>query len=120
MRLLATEAIEGGLVAASYMLFPLIGTELFPDVDAGTFEVRVRTIPGTRLEETQKKLVARIEGTIHEIIPEREINTVLSNIELPVGKGAGFSTVLSSHSGPDSAFLVVNLHDKGRSTSTCC
>ncbi|TKJ38835.1 MAG: acriflavine resistance protein B [Planctomycetes bacterium B3_Pla] len=106
-----------GLVAASYMLFPLIGTELFPDVDAGTFEVRVRTIPGTRLERTED-LVARIEDTIHEIIPEREINTILSNIGLPVGKGAGFSTVLSSNSGPDSAFLVVNLHDKGRSTST--
>ncbi|MHC4144033.1 MAG: efflux RND transporter permease subunit, partial [Planctomycetota bacterium] len=106
-----------GLVAASYMLFPLIGTELFPDVDAGTFEVRVRTIPGTRLEQTEN-LVARIEDTIHEIIPEREINTILSNIGLPLGKGAGFSTVLSSNSGPDSAFLVVNLHDKGRSTST--
>lgn len=106
-----------GLVAASYMLFPLIGTELFPEVDAGTFELRVRTIPGTRLEETEK-LVARIEDTIHEIIPEQEINTILSNIGLPVGKGAGFSTVLSSNSGPDSAFLVVNLHDKGRSTST--
>jgi len=106
-----------GLVAASYLLFPLIGSELFPDVDAGTFEVRVRTIPGTRLEETEK-LVARIEDTIHEIIPEREINTILSNIGLPLGKGAGFSTVLSSNSGPDSAFLVVNLHDKGRSTST--
>lgn len=109
--------ITVGLVAASYLLFPLIGTELFPDVDAGTFEIRVRTIPGTRLEETEK-LVARIEDTIHEIIPEREINTILSNIGLPVGKGAGFSTVLSSNSGPDSAFMIVNLHDKGRSTST--
>lgn len=106
-----------GLVAASYMLFPLIGTELFPDVDAGTFEVRVRTIPGTRLEQTEN-LVIRIEDTIREIIPEREINTILSNIGLPVGKGAGFSTVLSSNSGPDSAFLIVNLYDKGRSTTT--
>ncbi len=105
------------LVALSYMLFPLIGTELFPDVDAGTFEVRVRTIPGTRLEQTEQ-LVAGIEDTIKEIIPEQEINTIISNIGLPLGKGAGFSTVLSSNSGPDSAFLVVNLHDKGRSTST--
>lgn len=106
-----------GLVAASYLLFALIGTELFPDVDAGTFEVRVHTIPGTRLEETEK-LVARIEDTIREVIPEREINTIISNIGLPVGKGAGFSTVLSPNSGPDTAFLVVNLRDKGRSSST--
>jgi CzcA family heavy metal efflux pump len=106
-----------GLVAASYLLFALIGTELFPDVDAGTFEVRVRTLPGTKLEETEN-VVAHIEDTIREIIPGHQINTIISNIGLPVGKGAGFSTVLSSNSGPDSAFLVVNLHDKGRSTST--
>jgi len=105
------------LVAASYLLFASVGTELFPDVDAGTFEVRVHTIPGTRLEETEK-LVAHIEDTIREVIPEQQINTIISNIGLPVGKGAGFSTVLSPNSGPDTAFLVVNLYNKGRSTST--
>ena len=40
---------------------PRIGTELFPSVDSGSFEIRLKTIPGTRLEETEK-LVARIEG----------------------------------------------------------
>ena len=91
--------------------------ELFPEVDAGTFELRVRTIPGTRLEETEE-LVARIEETIKEVIPPREIDTILSNVGLPVGKGAGFSTVLSPNSGPDSAFLVVNLKQEGRAVAT--
>lgn len=106
-----------GLVAASALLLPGIGSELFPEVDAGTFELRVRTIPGTRLEETEE-LVARIEETIKEVIPPREIATLLSNVGLPVGKGAGFSTVLSPNSGPDSAFLVVNLKQEGRAVST--
>jgi len=106
-----------GLVAASCLLFAVIGTELFPDVDAGTFEVRVHTVPGTRLEETEK-LVAHIEDAIQEVIPEEQINTIISNIGLPVGKGAGFSTMLSPNSGPDTAFMVVNLHNKDRSTST--
>ncbi len=107
----------GALVAGSLVLLPGIGSELFPEVDAGTFELRVKTIPGTRLENTER-LVARIENTIKEVIPEREIDTIISNIGLPVGKGAGFSTVLSSNTGPDTAYLIVNLKQSGRSTST--
>ncbi len=106
-----------GLVAASALLVPRIGTELFPEVDAGTFELRVRTIPGTRLERTEG-LVARVEQTIREVIPPVEIASLISNIGLPVGKGAGFSTVLSPNSGPDSAFLVVNLKPGRRARST--
>jgi multidrug efflux pump subunit AcrB len=105
------------LVGASALLLPLIGTELFPNVDAGTFEIRLKTIPGTRLEDTEA-LVARIEDTIKEVVPESEIEALISNIGLPVGKGAGFSTILSSNSGPDTAFLVVNMIQSGRSTST--
>jgi len=105
------------VVGASFLLWPLLGTELFPDVDAGTFEIRLKTVPGNELEETEK-LVERIEGTIKDVIPEEEIDTLIANIGLPVGKGAGFSTVLSSNSGPDTAYLIVNLKQEGRSTST--
>ncbi len=106
-----------GCVGASFVLWPLVGTELFPDVDAGTFELRVKTIPGTDLLETEK-LVASIESTIKEVIPEDEIDTLIANVGLPVGKGAGFSTVLSSNSGPDTAHLIVNLKQEGRQTAT--
>jgi len=105
------------VVAGSLLLLPRIGSELFPEVDAGTFELRLKTRPGTRLEETEK-LVARIEDTIKQVIPEREIETIISNIGMPVGKGAGFSTILSSNSGPDTAYLIVNLVQHGRSTSS--
>lgn len=105
------------LTGASFLLWPRIGTELFPEVDAGTFEIRIKTVPGTELTETEK-LVARIEQTVQEVIPENEIETLIANIGLPVGKGAGFSTVLSSNSGPDTAYLIVNLRSDGRSTST--
>lgn len=105
------------VVGASFLLWPLLGTELFPNVDAGTFEIRLKTVPGNELEETEK-LVERIEGTIKQVIPEEEIETLIANIGLPVGKGAGFSTVLSSNSGPDTAYLIVNLKQEGRSTST--
>ncbi len=105
------------VVGATFLLWPHVGTELFPQVDAGSFEIRIKTVPGTELAETEK-LVARIEETVKEVIPEEEIETLIANIGLPVGKGAGFSTVLSSNSGPDTAYLIVNLQQTGRSTST--
>ncbi len=104
-------------VGATFLLLPSIGTELFPTVDAGSFEIRLKTLPGTALDETEK-LVARIEDSIKQTIPKEQIETLISNIGLPVGKGAGFSTVLSSNSGPDTAYIIVNLKQDGRSTST--
>ncbi len=104
-------------VGATFLLYPRIGTELFPQVDAGSFELRLKTLPGTSLAETEK-LVARIEDSIKEVIPEEQIDTLIANIGLPVGKGAGFSTVLSSNSGPDTAYVIVNLKQGHRSTST--
>jgi len=113
----AVIAATAALVAASLLLVPQLGAELFPSVDAGSFEIRLKTIPGTQLEETEL-LVAQIEDAVKEIIPEDEIETMISNIGLPVGKGAGFSTILSPNSGPDTAFMVVNLTQSGRSSST--
>ncbi len=104
-------------VGAAFVLWPQLGSELFPEVDAGTFEVRIKTVPGTKLEETEK-LVASIEDTIKEVVSDERIETLISNIGLPVGKGAGFSTVLSSNSGPDTAYIIVNLKQAGRSIAT--
>ncbi|MCA8989341.1 MAG: efflux RND transporter permease subunit, partial [Planctomycetaceae bacterium] len=105
------------VVGASFLLWPRMGTELFPDVDAGSFEIRIKTTPGTDLEITEQ-LVANLENSVKEVIPPAEIETLIANIGLPVGKGAGFSTVLSSNSGPDTAYLIVNLKQSGRQTST--
>jgi len=112
-----TSLLITGLVGASFLLWPRMGTELFPDVDAGTFELRIKTVPGNDLDETER-LVERIERTIKDVIPEEQIDTLIANIGLPVGKGAGFSTVLSSNSGPDTAYLIVNLKQEGRRTGT--
>jgi multidrug efflux pump subunit AcrB len=102
---------------AAFFLYPFVGQELFPDVDAGSFEVRIKTTPGTRLEKTEE-LVAKIEQSIGETIPEKELQTIISNIGLPLGKGAGFSTILSSNSGPDTAYVIVNLFPGRRKQTT--
>lgn len=69
-------------VAASASLFPLIGRDFFPRVDAGLIKLHVRGAPGTRLEETEHR-IARIEDTIREVIPPREIETMIDNLGIP-------------------------------------
>jgi multidrug efflux pump subunit AcrB len=103
-------AVLAGATAACFLLLPSLGSELFPEVDAGSFEVRLKTIPGSRLERTEQ-VVAALEQSIHETIGKQHVETIIANIGLPVGKGAGFSTILSSNAGPDTAYLIVNLRD---------
>ncbi|WPV02044.1 efflux RND transporter permease subunit [Mucilaginibacter sp. cycad4] len=45
-------------VIAAVLLFNVLGKELFPKVDAGQFQVRVRLADGTRLERTETKTKA--------------------------------------------------------------
>lgn len=45
--------IAGIVFAGSLLLIPAIGTELFPEVDAGQLMVRVRAPSGTRVELTE-------------------------------------------------------------------
>src|SRR5204863_474764 len=41
-------------VGASFLLFPKVGQDFFPAVDAGQIRLHVRVPPGTRLEETER------------------------------------------------------------------
>ena len=69
-------------VAASLGLFPLLGRDFFPSVDAGLIKLHVRGQPGTRIEETERKF-SQIEDTIRTVIPSGEIQTLLDNIGIP-------------------------------------
>jgi multidrug efflux pump subunit AcrB len=73
----------GVLVVLSFCLFPIIGRDFFPTVDAGLIKLHVRGIPGTRIEETEHNF-ARIEDAIHAVIPKEQIATLLDNIGAPV------------------------------------
>src|SRR4029077_8120400 len=42
------------LIVVSVLLFPLLGRDFFPQVDAGQMRLHVRAPPGTRLERTQQ------------------------------------------------------------------
>ena len=69
-------------VVASLSLLPLVGRDFFPTVDAGLIKLHVRGVPGTRIEETERKFV-QIEDAIRQVIPPDEIETLLDNIGIP-------------------------------------
>jgi multidrug efflux pump subunit AcrB len=72
-----------GFVLASVALFPLIGRDFFPSVDAGLIKLHVRLPPGTRIEETERRL-AQIEDTLRLVIPPDQIQTLIDNEGVPV------------------------------------
>ncbi|HEX7843121.1 MAG TPA: efflux RND transporter permease subunit, partial [Kofleriaceae bacterium] len=80
--------------AGSLAMIQLVGRDFFPTVDAGLIKLHVRGAPGTRLEESEKRIAA-IERTIRGVIPPGEIETMLdvmgtpySGINLSLSEGA--------------------------------
>jgi multidrug efflux pump subunit AcrB len=72
-----------GGVLLSVLLLPLLGRNFFPDVDSGQIKLHVRVPAGLRIEETAAQ-VDRIEAAVREVIPARELASVVDNIGLPV------------------------------------
>ena len=70
------------LVIGTCALFPLIGQDFFPTVDAGQLRLHVRCPPGTRIEETENQY-AKVEDAIRKIIPPADLGTMLDNMGIP-------------------------------------
>ena len=71
------------VIAISFCLLPFIGENFFPSVDAGQIRLHVYAQHGTRIEDTARAF-SDIEKTIKTVIPEKEIDTMLDNIGIPV------------------------------------
>jgi multidrug efflux pump subunit AcrB len=71
------------LFVGSLGLYPLIGQNFFPTVDAGQLRLHIRVPTGTRVEETERRF-RQVEGVIKQVIPAEELDLVLDNIGLPV------------------------------------
>lgn len=68
----------GGL----FCLFPFIGQDFFPGVDAGAIRIHVRTPTGTRIEETEQ-VFKKIEDEIKLVIKPHDLESIIDNIGLP-------------------------------------
>ncbi|HVH84460.1 MAG TPA: efflux RND transporter permease subunit, partial [Steroidobacteraceae bacterium] len=79
------------IMIASLPLFPLLGRDFFPEVDAPQMRLHVRAPPGTRLETTQQDF-ARVEAAIRALVGNRQVRVILDNIGTPY---SGINTALS-------------------------
>ena len=72
-----------GICLASCGLFLTLGRDFFPSVDSGQIRLHMRGPTGMRIEETAR-LADEVEGTIRQVIPAGDLDTILDNIGLPV------------------------------------
>jgi len=63
-------------------LYPFLGRDFFPSVDAGQLRLHFRMPTGTRVEETAR-VADEIEGQIRKLIPPAELGTILDNLGVP-------------------------------------
>ncbi len=71
-----------GFCGASMLLIPILGSDLFPSVDAGQIRLHVRAPIGTRIEETAA-LCDRIEASIRRQISNGDLDGIVDNIGFP-------------------------------------
>jgi CzcA family heavy metal efflux pump len=76
-------AVFLGMTFASMLLIPFLGRNFFPEVDAGQIKLHVRGPTGLRVEDTAA-LVDRVEEAVRQVIPAKEVASVVDNVGLPV------------------------------------
>ncbi len=111
----------GAMAATALLAFPFarylpgLGQDFFPSVDAGQIKLHLRGPTGIRIDETAS-LCDRVEETVRELIPAREITTIVDNIGIPYsGINLAYST--SAPVGPGDADIFVNLTAEHRPTA---
>ena len=75
-------ALVLGFTAVTMVLFPFLGQDFFPSVDAGAFDMHVRMKAGTRIEETARS-VDQIEQMIRQVIPANQLQGIIDNLGIP-------------------------------------
>jgi multidrug efflux pump subunit AcrB len=96
------------------LLVPHLGRDFFPSVDAGQIRLHVRVAPGTRIETTEEAFV-EAEGIVKDVIPPDELETVISNVGLPISGlnlSLGDPSMISSADGE----MLIQLKEKHHPT----
>jgi multidrug efflux pump subunit AcrB len=103
------------LMAVSLLLFPMLGRDFFPQVDAGQMRLHVRAPAGTRIERTQEDF-ANVEAAIRQIVGDQQIDVILDNIGLPY---SGINIALSDAAtiGPMDGEILISLKEKHSPTA---
>jgi multidrug efflux pump subunit AcrB len=94
-------------VLVSFALPFFVGMDFFPSVDTGLMKLHFRAAPGTRIEQTERE-VAEAEKVIRGIIPASELQTINSNVGVPIYYNLGF--VPSNNSAAMDAEILIELN----------
>jgi len=111
----ATVWVFVAIMVVSLPLFPLLGRDFFPDVDAGQMRLHVRAPPGTRIETTQQYFAA-VESDIRKLVGNGQIAVILDNIGLPY---SGINIALSDSAtvGPMDGEILISLKEQHSPTA---
>jgi len=102
------------ICVGSFALYPWLGEDFFPSVDAGQIKLHVRAPTATRIEETAA-LCSDVERSIHELIPASEVDGVIDNIGLPYS-AYNYAYSTSAPIGPEDADILISLNAKHHPT----
>jgi len=103
-----------GFCLLSCLLYPVLGRDFFPTVDAGQIRLHVRAPTGTRIEETAR-LTDQVEVAIRELVPADQLETILDNLGIP-NSGINLSYSNAGTIGTFDAELLLSLKEGHRPT----
>ena len=98
----------------SCLLYPFLGRDFFPSVDAGQIRLHMRAPTGTRIEDTVR-IADAVEAAIRELIPRDQLETILDNIGVP-NSGINLSYSNAGTIGTFDAEILMSLHKGHRPT----
>ena len=107
-------AVFLGFALASLCLYPFVGRDFFPTVDAGQLRLHVRAPAGTRIEETEVYF-QQVEDYIRQVIPANELNVIVDNIGVPNPINLALSDSVTV--GPADGEILVALNPTHRPTA---
>ena len=91
----------------STLLYPALGQNFFPNIDAGQIKLHIRAATGTRVEDTAI-LVDHIEAAMKKVIPPEEVESIVDNVGLPAS-GINLTYSNSGQIGVGDADILVAL-----------
>jgi multidrug efflux pump subunit AcrB len=111
-RPLFTLVCAGLMVVGAGGLSLVVGTDFFPDVDAGLLRMHLRAPVGTRLEDTEV-IVADVEQRIRQMMGA-DLATVTDSLGIPTSYNIGF--VQTDSTGDQDADIEVSLQPNHKPT----
>ena len=89
-----------------------LGLEIFPKVDAGRFQLRLRAPDGTRIEKTEQLAIAALR-TIEQEVGTETVDTSIGYVGL-IGSSYPINTIFQWTAGPEEAILRVAMKGGSR------